>query len=204
MSVLTPILHPVFIPEKQIRQRPGRRKMHFHSLRFPSSVATPATMWTSRSSTAASATPTSTRRATSGTSPIYPCVPGHEIVGRVTAVGSDVKKFKVGDLAAVGCMVDSCRTCPSCQTGWSNSASNSRSSPTTARTSTSAASPSAATPRASSWTRLSRCSSRRLNLAAAAPLLCAGITTYSPLRHWNVGGARKSASSASAALATWA
>ncbi|MDB6137644.1 MAG: yahK 2, partial [Verrucomicrobiaceae bacterium] len=48
---------------------------------------------------------------------IYPCVPGHEIVGRVTAVGSEVKKFKTGDLAAVGCMVDSCRTCPSCLAG---------------------------------------------------------------------------------------
>src|SRR6187402_2919516 len=49
---------------------------------------------------------------------IYPCVPGHEIVGRVTAVGSAVTKFKEGDLAAVGCMVDSCRTCPSCQAGF--------------------------------------------------------------------------------------
>jgi len=48
---------------------------------------------------------------------IYPCVPGHEIVGRVTAVGSDVNAFKEGDLAAVGCMVDSCRTCPNCQRG---------------------------------------------------------------------------------------
>src|SRR5205814_3483663 len=47
----------------------------------------------------------------------YPAVPGHEIVGRVTAVGSEVKRFKVGDLAAVGCLVDSCRTCPNCQAG---------------------------------------------------------------------------------------
>src|SRR5712671_1753525 len=48
---------------------------------------------------------------------VYPCVPGHEIVGRVTKVGSDVTRFKPGDLAAVGCMVDSCRTCPSCREG---------------------------------------------------------------------------------------
>src|SRR5262245_63805005 len=48
---------------------------------------------------------------------VYPCVPGHEIVGRVSKVGRDVKKFKAGDLAAVGCMVDSCRTCPSCRKG---------------------------------------------------------------------------------------
>src|ERR1700744_275577 len=48
---------------------------------------------------------------------IYPCVPGHEIVGRVTKVGKDVKKFKEGDFAAVGCMVDSCRTCPQCKVG---------------------------------------------------------------------------------------
>ena len=48
---------------------------------------------------------------------VYPCVPGHEIIGRVTAVGSGVTKFKKGDLSAVGCMVDSCRTCPSCKAG---------------------------------------------------------------------------------------
>ena len=53
---------------------------------------------------------------------VYPCVPGHEIVGRVAKVGSAVKKFKEGDLAAVGCMVDSCRTCPNCQAGWNNTA----------------------------------------------------------------------------------
>src|ERR1700722_10244471 len=46
---------------------------------------------------------------------VYPCVPGHEIVGRVTKVGKDVKRYKVGDIVAVGCMVDSCRTCPSCK-----------------------------------------------------------------------------------------
>src|SRR4051812_6548186 len=49
---------------------------------------------------------------------IYPCVPGHEIVGRVTAIGTSVTKFKLGDLAAVGCMVESCRTCPSCRQGF--------------------------------------------------------------------------------------
>ena len=77
---------------------------------------------TSRSKffTAASATPICTRRATNGRRscpPSIPCVPGHEIVGRVVKVGSAVKKFKEGDIAAVGCMVDSCRTCANCRAG---------------------------------------------------------------------------------------
>jgi uncharacterized zinc-type alcohol dehydrogenase-like protein len=63
---------------------------------------------------------TCTRRAASGQATVYPCVPGHEIVGNVTAVGSAVKTFKVGDLAAVGCMVDSCGTCPNCRAGSSS------------------------------------------------------------------------------------
>src|SRR5690348_9199547 len=67
---------------------------------------------------------------------VYPCVPGHEIVGRVVAVGGDVTRFKVGDLAAVGCMVDSCRTCRSCREAWSSTAIGTiRRSRTTASTS---------------------------------------------------------------------
>jgi uncharacterized zinc-type alcohol dehydrogenase-like protein len=124
---------------------------------------------------------------------IYPMVPGHEIVGRVTAVGAEVAKFKVGDLAGIGVMVDSCRVCPNCkaheeaycekgfvgtynakgydgvlvQGGYANNIV---------------------------------CNERYVHtlsakfegrLAAVAPLLCAGITTYSPLRHWKVGSGKK-------------
>jgi uncharacterized zinc-type alcohol dehydrogenase-like protein len=116
---------------------------------------------------------------------IYPMVPGHEIVGRVTAVGAHVKGFKAGDLAGVGCMVDSCRTCPSCQQkmeqfcvkgcAWSyNSTEMDRVTPTYGGYSSSVVVDEAFTLKISP----------KLDLAAAAPLLCAGITTYSPLRHW--------------------
>ena len=70
---------------------------------------------------------------------IYPCVPGHEIVGRVTKVGKDVNKFKEGDLAAVGCMVDSCRTCPSCTRGLEQYCQNTGTFTYNGRTSTRAA-----------------------------------------------------------------
>jgi uncharacterized zinc-type alcohol dehydrogenase-like protein len=121
--------------------------------------------------------------------PTYPCVPGHEIVGKVVAVGNAVTRFKPGDHAAVGCMVDSCRRCASCSAGLEQYCDN----------------------RQVTWTYDSPdrhtggvtyggYSSTivvdehfvvqvpaSLDLAAAAPLLCAGITTYSPLRHWNAG-----------------
>ena len=71
----------------------------------------------STSCSAASATPTCTPRAASGPGDAYPCVPGHEIVGRVTAVGAEVRKFKVGDMVGVGCMVDSCQHCATCDEG---------------------------------------------------------------------------------------
>ncbi|HJW72347.1 MAG TPA: NAD(P)-dependent alcohol dehydrogenase [Geothrix sp.] len=117
---------------------------------------------------------------------MYPMVPGHEIVGHVTAVGAQVKRFKVGDLAGVGCMVDSCRTCPSCQRkleqfcekgcAWSyNSTEMDRTTPTFGGYSSSIVTDEAFTLKVSP----------KLDLAATAPLLCAGITTYSPLRHWN-------------------
>ncbi|HJV89464.1 MAG TPA: NAD(P)-dependent alcohol dehydrogenase [Holophagaceae bacterium] len=123
---------------------------------------------------------------------MYPMVPGHEIVGKVTAVGAEVKGFKVGDLAGVGCMVDSCRTCPSCQRdleqfcvagcAWSyNSTEMDKQTPTYGGYSSSIVVDEAFTLKVSP----------KLDLAAAAPLLCAGITTYSPLRHWNVGKGTK-------------
>ena len=122
---------------------------------------------------------------------VYPCVPGHEIVGRVTKVGSSVKKFKPGDLAAVGCMVDSDRTCPECKAGLEQFCPN--------------------------FTLTYNFPDKHLggvtyggysdgivvdedfvlrvpsnlDLAGAAPLLCAGITTYSPMHHWGVTKGKK-------------
>ena len=123
---------------------------------------------------------------------VYPCVPGHEIVGRVVKTGSAVKKFKEGDLAAVGCMVDSDRVCESCREGLEQYCE-----------------------KGSTYTYNSEDKmlggvtyggysgsivvdenfvlkvSDKVDLAATAPLLCAGITTYSPLRHWNVRKGQK-------------
>ncbi len=123
---------------------------------------------------------------------IYPMVPGHEIVGRVQSVGSDVTKFKVGDLAGVGCMVDSCRECESCSVGLEQYCDRGQTvltyngrfpdgTPTYGGYSDSIVVDEAFT--------LSI--SPKLNLAAVAPLLCAGITTYSPMRHWNVQPGQK-------------
>jgi uncharacterized zinc-type alcohol dehydrogenase-like protein len=122
---------------------------------------------------------------------IFPMVPGHEIVGRVTEVGEHVKKFKKGDLAAVGCMVDSCRTCSSCMAGleqycengtvWTYNSRDKHGEVTYGGYSTTIVVDEAYT----------LTLSPKLNLAAAAPLLCAGITTYSPLRHWDVGARTK-------------
>lgn len=122
---------------------------------------------------------------------VYPCVPGHEIIGRVTKVGAHVTKFKVGDIAAVGCLVGSDRTCPECQAGLEQYCSswkgtyNSPDEHTGARTyggySDSIVVDEHFVLRVPS----------NLDLAAAAPLLCAGITTYSPLRHWKVSSGMK-------------
>jgi uncharacterized zinc-type alcohol dehydrogenase-like protein len=123
---------------------------------------------------------------------IYPNVPGHEIVGRITSVGSGVSQFKVGDLAAVGCMVDSCRECESCKEGLENYCENGMTGTYNA-------------PDKHLGIQTFGGYSERvvvdqdfvlrvpenLDLAATAPLLCAGITTYSPLRHWNVGPGKK-------------
>jgi uncharacterized zinc-type alcohol dehydrogenase-like protein len=119
---------------------------------------------------------------------MYPAVPGHEIVGRVTSIGSAVTKLKVGDLAGVGCLVDSCKTCDSCKqdleqyclNGWTGTYNG--------------------IDKQSGGHTFGGYSEKivvtgefvlkvpsNLDLAATAPLLCAGITTWSPLRHWNVG-----------------
>lgn len=124
---------------------------------------------------------------------IYPAVPGHEIVGRITQVGSAVTKFKVGDLAAVGCLVDSCKHCSSCEqdleqyclegsTGTYNSADK-------------------FIPSQRTYGGYAESVvvdqhfvlkvPENLDAAAVAPLLCAGITTYSPLKHWNAGPGKK-------------
>lgn len=122
----------------------------------------------------------------------YPCVPGHEIVGRVTRVGDKVGKFKAGDFAAVGCMVDSCRSCPNCAQGLEqychqfptftyNSADKHSGSHTLGGYSEQIVVDESFVLKVSD----------KANLAATAPLLCAGITTYSPLRHWKVGPGKK-------------
>ena len=122
----------------------------------------------------------------------YPCVPGHEIVGVVTRVGSKVTKFEAGDRVGVGCMVNSCRTCEACQRGYENNCF-----------------------KETTWTYSSKDPidgsetkggystimvapehfvlhlPESLDMAHAAPLLCAGITTFSPLRHWKIGTGTK-------------
>jgi uncharacterized zinc-type alcohol dehydrogenase-like protein len=120
---------------------------------------------------------------------IFPMVPGHEIVGRITQVGEHVKNFKVGDLAGVGCMVDSCRTCPSCQEGLEQYCE------TTGMVSTyNGREIGSGAPTYGGYSnqivvdeKYTLKVSDKLDLARVAPLLCAGITTYSPLRQWKVG-----------------
>ncbi len=123
---------------------------------------------------------------------IYPCVPGHEIVGRVTRVGGQVTQFKPGDLSAVGCMVDSCRTCPSCQAGLEQYC---HSSPTFTYSSEDKHLGGPTFGGYSTKIVVDQAFVLRvppgMDLAATAPLLCAGITTYSPLRHWKVGPKQK-------------
>jgi alcohol dehydrogenase (NADP+) len=122
----------------------------------------------------------------------YPMVPGHEIVGRVTAVGSEVLNFKVGDLAGVGCIVDSCGSCPACERDLEQFCKNG--------TTLSFNSPDKYLGGLTygGFSQSYVCKEgytlkvpERLNLAAAAPLLCAGITVYSPLKHWKAGPGKK-------------
>ncbi len=123
---------------------------------------------------------------------IYPCVPGHEIVGRVTAVGKDVTKFKTGDLAGVGCLVDSCRKCDNCNKGLEQYCSNGMVGTYNGQQKDGSGN----TYGGYSKSIVVReefvlTISDKLPLEAVAPLLCAGITTYSPLRHWKVGKGQK-------------
>jgi len=122
----------------------------------------------------------------------YPCVPGHEIVGRVSAVGAHVKNFQAGDLVGIGCIVDSCQACPDCGDGLENYCDNmigTYNSPT----------PDAPGHTLGGYSEqivvheryVLRVRHPEEQLAAVAPLLCAGITTYSPLRHWNAGPGKK-------------
>lgn len=122
----------------------------------------------------------------------YPCVPGHEIVGRVTAVGAHVSGFKEGDLVGVGCIVDSCQHCEECEEGYENYCDgmvptyNGPTEDEPGHTLGGYAQQIVVHER-----YVLRIRHPESQLAAVAPLLCAGITTYSPLRHWRVGPGRK-------------
>jgi uncharacterized zinc-type alcohol dehydrogenase-like protein len=123
----------------------------------------------------------------------YPCVPGHEIVGTVTSVGSSVTSFKAGDVAAVGCLVDSCQTCVSCREHYEQFCDNGAT-----WTYNSADKKMPGTPTYGGYASSIVVDEHfclhvppGLDLAATAPLLCAGITTYSPLRHWGAAPGKK-------------
>jgi uncharacterized zinc-type alcohol dehydrogenase-like protein len=125
----------------------------------------------------------------------YPLVPGHEIVGRVTGVGGGVKHYKVGDLVGVGCLVDSCHRCQSCQDGLEQYCENDFTGTYNSEDKT-GGTPHKFTLGGYSDTitvdeRFVLRIPDNLDPAAAAPLLCAGITTYSPLKHWQVGAGQK-------------
>lgn len=127
---------------------------------------------------------------------IYPCVPGHEIVGRVLTVGRGVTRFKVGDLVGVGCMIDSCGRCKSCRNGEENYCEGPVSWTATYN--------GYMKPKDTTFNTFGGYSTqivvreafvlsipRQLDPAGAAPILCAGVTTYSPLKHWKVGKGSK-------------
>jgi uncharacterized zinc-type alcohol dehydrogenase-like protein len=123
---------------------------------------------------------------------IFPMVPGHEIVGRVVKVGDHVKGFKVGDWAGTGCLVDSCRTCENCRQDLEQYCLNGNSQTYNGyeqdgKTPTYGGYSNSIVVHEDFVLHISE----KLDLAATAPLLCAGITTYSPLRHWKVGKGHK-------------
>jgi uncharacterized zinc-type alcohol dehydrogenase-like protein len=122
---------------------------------------------------------------------VYPCVPGHEIVGRVTKVGSGVTKFKAGDLAAVGCMVDSDRTCPECQAGLEQFCPNMILTYNFPDKHTGGVTYGGYSDSIVVDQHFVLKVPSNLDLAGTAPLLCAGITTYSPMRHWGVTKGKK-------------
>lgn len=123
---------------------------------------------------------------------IFPAVPGHEIVGRVTAVGTDVTKFKVGEVVGVGCLVDSCRTCASCEEGLEQYCENgwvgtyNGADRVTGENTYGGYSTQLVVDEAFALSV-----PKNLDPAGVAPLLCAGITTYSPLRTWGAGPGKK-------------
>ena len=123
---------------------------------------------------------------------LYPSVPGHEIVGRVVAVGDKVRNFKFGDLAGVGCMVDSCGHCASCEEGeeqyCENGFTGTYNGPVFGGENTYGGYSQTIVVKESFVLHIKHAEQ---DLAAVAPLLCAGITTYSPLRHWGVGPGKK-------------
>jgi uncharacterized zinc-type alcohol dehydrogenase-like protein len=122
---------------------------------------------------------------------VYPCVPGHEIVGRVTKVGSAVSKFKPADLAAVGCMVDSDGTCPECQAGLEQFCPNFTLTYNFPDKHLGGVTFGGYSDSIVVDQRFVLRVPSNLKLAGAAPLLCAGITTYSPMRHWGVTKGKK-------------
>src|SRR5215470_14934376 len=128
----------------------------------------------------------------SGAMPIvYPCVPGHEIVGRVTKVGSAVSKIKLGDITAVGCMVDSDRLCPECQAGLEQFCPSFTLTYNFPDKHLGGVTYGGYSDSIVVDQRFVLCVPSNLKLAGAAPLLCAGITTYSPMRHWGVTTGKK-------------
>ena len=122
------------------------------------------------------------------------CVPGHEIIGKVTAVGGEVKKFKPGQIVGVGCLVDSCRTCGSCEDGLEQYCdgpigfTGTYNGPVGGGPNTHGGYSAAITVDQHFVLAINHAEK---DLAAAAPLLCAGITTWSPLKHWNAGPGKK-------------
>lgn len=123
---------------------------------------------------------------------LYPCVPGHEIVGRVSAVGAHVKGFKAGDLVGVGCIVDSCQHCEDCDAGLENYCDAMVGTYNSPIADAPGHTLGGYSQRIVVHERyVLRIRHPEAQLAAVAPLLCAGITTWSPLRHWKVGPGQK-------------
>ncbi|RPD45096.1 NAD(P)-dependent alcohol dehydrogenase [Paracnuella aquatica] len=125
---------------------------------------------------------------------VYPCIPGHEIIGRVVSAGASVTKYKAGDIVGVGCMIDSCGTCPSCSDGLEQYCEGPKGWTATYNgpikpdgTNTFGGYSNNIVVKESFVLRIPEA----LDISRAAPILCAGITTYSPLRHWKVGAGSK-------------